>query len=439
MVTLTVKEYNNFNNNLTGRDFMLNAYKNFWRQFFDFKNRSSRSAYWWGFLVNLIIYLVLMTTFLLSSGLSVALTADVDHFSALTWIALILLILWGIASIIPMSALAMRRIRDTGLSPFLWLVFPVSLILGEFTQDLAMIISVILAIVYLVFTLLPSKDSKIAPYSQIKGSLIVTIGLLVLIVFSVGHLPAKADQIVYGNPTQPVVNGEINQSFVQRFDNAVILKNNKFVIDQNKVPRNATKTELEQFKTLLENSTSVVSEGIKDAKIEGGIITTSNKAVVITEKLSPNDPETQEVEVDSVIQTQSTRIKDIFITPLASKASSNDKVTYRNEWWGCVGTSYSLAGTRKIINELTKWAKIATTAGVVGGVASNITLLGGPFAIPVNLLMKGASALLGIEGAKRRNAVGEINRYIGNGQAKQGLRVQIDNLPIPNGYKVSRR
>ena len=166
---------------------MLSAYKHFWHQFFDFKNPSSRSDYWWVFLINLIIYILLMTIFLFSSGLSVALTADVDRFSAITWIALALLFLWGLASIIPMSALAMRRIRDTGLSPFLWLVFPISLILGEFTQILAMIISVILAIIYLIFTLLPSKDSKIAPYSQIKGSLIVTIGLLVLVVFSVGH------------------------------------------------------------------------------------------------------------------------------------------------------------------------------------------------------------------------------------------------------------
>lgn len=174
---------------------MLSAYKTFWRQFFDFKNPSSRSDYWWVFLINLIIYILLMTIFLFSSGLSVALTADVDHFSAITWIALALLFLWGLASIIPMSALAMRRIRDTGLSPFLWLVFPISLILGEFTQILAMIISVILAIIYLVFTLLPSKNSKIAPYSQIRGSLIATIGLLVLVIFSVGHLPAKAEQI----------------------------------------------------------------------------------------------------------------------------------------------------------------------------------------------------------------------------------------------------
>ncbi|WP_336272324.1 DUF805 domain-containing protein [Lactococcus cremoris] len=124
---------------------MFNAYKNFWRQSFDFKNRSSRSDYWWVFLINLIIYLVLMTTFLFSSGFSAALTADVDHFSPLTWIALILLFVWGLASIVPMSALAMRRIRDTGLSPFFWLVFPASLILGEFTQIWAMIISGVLA------------------------------------------------------------------------------------------------------------------------------------------------------------------------------------------------------------------------------------------------------------------------------------------------------
>ncbi|KKW72542.1 DUF805 domain-containing protein [Lactococcus cremoris] len=71
---------------------MLRTYKKFWRRYFDFKGRSRRSDYWWVFLINIIIYLVLATIFLLSSGLSVALNADVDNFSALTWIALILLI-----------------------------------------------------------------------------------------------------------------------------------------------------------------------------------------------------------------------------------------------------------------------------------------------------------------------------------------------------------
>ena len=228
---------------------MLRTYKKFWRRYFDFKGRSRRSDYWWVFLINIIIYLVLATIFLLSSGLSVALNADVDNFSALTWIALILLIVWGLTSIIPLSALAMRRIRDTGLSPFLWLVFPASLILGEFTQVWAMIISTVLAIVYLIFTLLPSKPDKIKPDSQIKGSLIVTTGLLVLIIFSVGHLPAKAEQMVYGNPAQPVVNGQANQSFISRFDDAVTLnENNQYVVDKVKLPKNATQTELDSLK-----------------------------------------------------------------------------------------------------------------------------------------------------------------------------------------------
>ena len=228
---------------------MLRTYKKFWRRYFDFKGRSRRSDYWWVFLINIIIYLVLATIFLLSSGLSVALNADVDNFSALTWIALILLIVWGLTSIIPLSALAMLRIRDTGLSPFLWLVFPASLILGEFTQIWAMIISTVLAIVYLIFTLLPSKPDKIKPDSQIKGSLIVTTGLLILIIFSVGHLPAKAEQIVYGNPAQPVVNGQASQSFISRFDDAVTLnENNQYVVDKVKLPKNATQTELDSLR-----------------------------------------------------------------------------------------------------------------------------------------------------------------------------------------------
>ena len=179
---------------------MQTAYKDFWNRYLDFKGRSSRSDYWWVFLINSIIYLVLMATFLLSSGLAVALTADVDNFLPVTWMALIVLMVWAIASIIPMSSLAMRRIRDAGLSPFLWFVFPADLILGELTQTWAMIISGLLAVVYFVFTLLPSKQEKVAPYSQIRGSLIVAVGLVAVIAFSLGHIPAKAEQIMAAQP-----------------------------------------------------------------------------------------------------------------------------------------------------------------------------------------------------------------------------------------------
>ena len=306
---------------------MLTAYQNFWRQSFDFKNRSSRADYWWVFLINIIIYLLLMITFLFSSGLSVALTADVDNFSALTWFALILLIFGGISSIIPISALAMRRIRDTGLSSFFWLLLPASIILGEFTQLLPMIISTVLAIVYLAFTLLPSKADKIKSNSQIRGSLIVTIGLIVLIIFSIGHLPAKAEQIVYGNPTQPVVNGEVNQNFVQRFNSAVILKNDKFVVDQNKVPKNATSDELKQLKTLIETSTSTAQEGIKKAEDEGDEVNINAKVVVVTDEFLDTEPDAQKLNSIDNLKPQAFYNNHIVIQPLATK--TKDKVIYR--------------------------------------------------------------------------------------------------------------
>lgn len=417
---------------------MLAAYQKFWRQFFDFKNRSSRSVYWWVFLANLIIYLVLTLTFLLSSGISVALSADVDHFSALTWIALILLLIWGLASIIPMSALAMRRIRDTGLSPFLWLLFPVSIILGEFTQVLPMIISAVLAIVYLVFTLLPSKPDKIKSNSQIKGSLIVTTGLLVLIIFSVGHLPAKAEQIVYGNPTQPVLNGEVNQNFVQRFNGAVILKNDEFIIDQSKVPKNATTAELKEFNTLTKNSTSIIQDSIKEAETEGDNVNINTKAVVITEEFSDTEPDAQNLNMDSIKQ-QAFYAGHVVVQTLAAKKVSKDKVDYRYEWWGTVGTSYSIAGSRKIGNELISSAKLARNAALGAGVVSFATTFAGPWGVPAKIILAGGAVILKSAATQRENALGVLNKFVLNGTAKNGLRVQIDNSMLPNGYKVPRR
>ncbi|MFC3932853.1 DUF805 domain-containing protein [Streptococcus dentapri] len=34
---------------------MFRAYKNYWKQYVDFKGRTSRSGYWWVFLVNVLI------------------------------------------------------------------------------------------------------------------------------------------------------------------------------------------------------------------------------------------------------------------------------------------------------------------------------------------------------------------------------------------------
>ncbi|OIL16272.1 hypothetical protein ATW93_01095 [Oenococcus oeni] len=39
---------------------MLNAYKKYWKNYFNFKDSSSRSDYWWLILANVIIFTILL-------------------------------------------------------------------------------------------------------------------------------------------------------------------------------------------------------------------------------------------------------------------------------------------------------------------------------------------------------------------------------------------
>lgn len=424
---------------------MLVAYQNFWRQSFDFKNRSSRSDYWWAFLINLIIYLVLMTTFLFSSGFSAALTADVDHFSAVTWLALILLFVWGFASIVPISALAMRRIRDTGLSPFLWLVFPVSIILGEFTQIWAMIISGVLAIVYLIFTLLPSKPDKMKPNSQIKGSLIVTTGLLVLIIFSVGHLPAKAEQIVYGNPTQPVVNGEMNQIFVQRFDDAVTLDaNNQYIVDKAKLPKNASQTELNTFYSLISDSnkelkviTKLVPESAMVKKDDTITITGTapdSSAPVSGTAYSPNS---QDVQIITLVAAKKPAPKVVPKKPVPKKVApkSNDSVKAEKGWWGTKFTTYSVNGTKNLATTLTKTANNLQVQGAT--FTSGVIIAGSVAATPIvgAILSTISGTNYGVAVTRFNNAAADLRNKIDQGKTSRGVILDM-NKALPGEYSL---
>jgi len=91
------------------------------KKFFDFKGCADRPAYWWFSLANLIVYFVL--------GLA-------SEYLALGYL---------LAVLIPSLAITVRRIRDTGHSPWhiLWCLLP---LFG--------------GLIILVFTLLPTKGRK---------------------------------------------------------------------------------------------------------------------------------------------------------------------------------------------------------------------------------------------------------------------------------------
>lgn len=91
---------------------MIEAYKKFWKGYVDFEGRSTRSDYWFVYLVNVLItfaYFLLQAVF----GGLVAVTES----SFLVVISLILLLIFfafGIAAILPGIAVTVRRLRDAG-------------------------------------------------------------------------------------------------------------------------------------------------------------------------------------------------------------------------------------------------------------------------------------------------------------------------------------
>ena len=88
---------------------MINAYKNFFKGYVDFTGRSKRSEYWWIWLTNMI----LLVPFYSAYFKALANPRNETALMALGGIAIIYMI-FGLALMLPMLALTVRRIRDAG-------------------------------------------------------------------------------------------------------------------------------------------------------------------------------------------------------------------------------------------------------------------------------------------------------------------------------------
>ena len=125
----------------------LEAYKAYWKNFANFNDRTSRAGYWWVYLMNAIISVVIMviamiaTAGLLSYGLGdpspVSMTYDNPNpyaapdytatstaISYLAGFGLLFLIsmIWGIVNLVPGLAIGVRRLHDIGKS-WVYLLF----------------------------------------------------------------------------------------------------------------------------------------------------------------------------------------------------------------------------------------------------------------------------------------------------------------------------
>jgi len=88
---------------------MINAYKNFFKGYVDFTGRSKRSEYWWIWLTNMILLIPFYSAYFKA----LANPRNETALMALGGIAIIYMI-FGLALMLPMLALTVRRLRDAG-------------------------------------------------------------------------------------------------------------------------------------------------------------------------------------------------------------------------------------------------------------------------------------------------------------------------------------
>ncbi|CCB94074.1 hypothetical protein SALIVB_1816 [Streptococcus salivarius CCHSS3] len=99
---------------------MIEAYKKFWKGYVDFEGRSTRSDYWFVYLVNVLItfaYFLLQAVF----GGLVAVT-DSSFLAVISLILLLIFFAYGIVACLPGIALTVRRLRDAGYNwPYIFI------------------------------------------------------------------------------------------------------------------------------------------------------------------------------------------------------------------------------------------------------------------------------------------------------------------------------
>lgn len=137
---------------------MINAYKDFWKRYVDFTNKSNRQEFWIPVLTHIIIIFVVaiigMVAFIAGSFVIGAVLSAVVGIFAL-------------ANIIPMIAITMRRFYDAGRKRMTALILIILSLVLDVSFDIVQvngvaiffnIVTFICTIILIVIALLPSKQ-----------------------------------------------------------------------------------------------------------------------------------------------------------------------------------------------------------------------------------------------------------------------------------------
>ena len=133
---------------------MINAYKNFFKNFAEFTGRSTRPDYWWVWLGNLILSIPFWIIYFYTVFLSTVMDSVSDSASEATFmifgLVAIIYAIFYLAILVPTLALSVRRLRDAGFHwAFIFLRFaPMG------------------GIALLILHAMPTKETEVINYSE---------------------------------------------------------------------------------------------------------------------------------------------------------------------------------------------------------------------------------------------------------------------------------
>ena len=133
---------------------MINAYKNFFKNYAEFTGRSTRPDYWWVWLGNFILSIPFWIIYFYTVFLSAVMDSVGETVSEATFMFLglvvIIYVVFYLAILVPTLALSVRRLRDAGFHwAFIFLRFaPMG------------------GIALLILHAMPTKETEVVNYSE---------------------------------------------------------------------------------------------------------------------------------------------------------------------------------------------------------------------------------------------------------------------------------
>ena len=133
---------------------MINAYKNFFKNYAEFTGRSTRPDYWWVWLGNFILSIPFWIIYFYTVFLSAVMDSIDDSVSEATFmvfgLVVIIYLVFFLAILVPTLALSVRRLRDAG---FHW-----AFIFLRFVPMGGLALLILLA--------MPTKEIEVVNYSE---------------------------------------------------------------------------------------------------------------------------------------------------------------------------------------------------------------------------------------------------------------------------------